>query len=292
MKFEAMVIDGDNICWKNYYANSELSYNGMKTGAIFGTIRSILTYHKRFQPEFAMVTWTHSNSKRKEIYPQYKATRKTEDRSDYFEQQPVVEELLSYMGVIQGKIKGYEADDIMANVSEELINNGFKTIIISSDKDMLQMINNGIFVLRNEKLYTSLLVQEEFGCYPKDIPLWLAIKGDKSDNIAGVRQVGEVKLKKLFIDYGVKGLEYHIMNSKIEETNDNNLKRLIKDKELIILNLKIIKFNTQEINPLDNLICTNQSMDKVMTIIEKYGMHSLIKDVMEYMNENQLKEYE
>ena len=288
MKFEALVIDGDNICWKNYFANSELSHNGQKTGAIFGTVRSILAYHKRFNPEFMIVTWTQSNEKRKSVYPEYKAHRSKEDRSDYFIQQDVVEDLLSSMGILQGKIKGFEADDLMANISDELSSNNYRVVIISSDKDMLQMVNPNIFVLRNDKLYDKLLVFEEFGCTPKDIPLWLAIKGDKSDNIDGVRGIGPKKLARLFKDYG-SGLEHHIMNGLMSETTDSELKKLIDEKAKIALNLKIIRLNPKEINPLHNTILTNQDSTTAMRILEKYGMHSIIKDVAEYIDGNKIE---
>ena len=73
-----------------------------------------------------------------------------------------------------------------------------KNILDNNNEGALQLLNDQTWALRNDRLYDVQTVFDEFGCTPMDIPLWLAINGDKSDNIKGVPQVGPVKIKKLF----------------------------------------------------------------------------------------------
>ncbi len=283
MKYHTVIVDGDNLCWKSFYAMQGLSHEGRPTGAIFGTIKALLSYYKKYDPDFLIMTWTSRTNYRKDIYPEYKAKRKEKD-NNYFEQQHIVERLLSAIGINQAKVEGFEADDIMAEVAADEYSLDKDTLIISGDKDLLQLLNDKTWALRNDKLYDSHEVFYEFGCWPQDIPLWLAINGDKSDNIKGVPQVGPKKITKLFEDYK------NILKSLIF-TNDTSpvivssvLEKVREHRKTIDMNLKIIELKSGRITPEENIINKQVDQDKVIKMIEAHGMNSLLVPVLEWMN--------
>jgi DNA polymerase-1 len=289
MKFNTVIVDGDNLCWKSFYAMSNLSHEGRPTGAIFGTVKALLSYYRKYEPDYLIMTWTSSKNYRKDIYPEYKAKRKDKDTT-YFDQQHVVEKLLSAMGINQAKVEGFEADDIMAEVAWDASSGKDRTtLIISGDKDLLQLVNDKTIVLRNDKMYDSQAVFDEFSCWPNDIPLWLAINGDKSDNIKGVPQVGPKKIAKLFDDYR------HILKSLISTTDTSPvivspiLKKVIEHREIIDINLKLVELKSGRIKPDDNIINKQIDQDKVVKMIEAHGMNSLLVPVLEWMDGNKTK---
>jgi DNA polymerase-1 len=278
MKYDIVLVDGDNLCWRNYYSLAEMSYNGMKTGAIFGTIKSLLAIYKKYEPESLWMTWTHSSNFRRQIYPEYKAGRKKQE--DYYPQRNELEKILSYIGINQVMVHGYEADDIIGAIAHDADQEKLKTLIVSADKDLLQLIGHTTFVLRSNKLYNFLMVHEEFGCSPKNIPLHFGVVGDKSDNIQGVPGIGKVKIRKLFEKFGDDLLRYILEDYN---TDDKDLIKLKKHKSIIERNLKLIKLNPNSVTPSNNLITKRINQQEVVRAIEKYGMTSLLKEVLEFM---------
>jgi DNA polymerase-1 len=283
MKFNTVIVDGDNLAWKSFYALSSLSHDGRPTGAIFGTVNALLSYYKKYEPDYLIVTWTSRTNFRKDIYPEYKAKRKEKD-NNYFEQRHIVEKLLSAMGINQAEVPGFEADDIMAEVALLGIEDGSDVLIISGDKDLLQLVSYRVMVLRNDKLYDSQTVFDEFGCKPMDIPLWLAINGDKSDNIKGVPKIGPKKIAKLFSDYT------GILKSLIF-TDDTSpviispvLEKVREHRETVDINLKLIELKSGRTEPKENIIHKQIDQDKVVKMIENHGMNSLLVPVLELMN--------
>jgi len=283
MKFNTVIVDGDNLAWKSFYALSNLSHEGRPTGAIFGTVNSLLSYYKKYEPDYLIVTWTSHTNFRKDIYPEYKAKRKEKD-NNYFEQQHIVEKLLSAMGINQAEVPGFEADDIMAEVALLNIEADRDVLIISGDKDLLQLVSDRVMVLRNDKMYDSQTVFEEFGCAPFEIPLWLAINGDKSDNIKGVPQVGPKTITKLFKDYTgiLKSLIFTGDTSPIVVSPI--LQKVREHSSIIDMNLKLIELKSGRIEQNENIIYKQIDQDKVIKIVEAHGMNSLLVPILEWMH--------
>ena len=282
MKYDTVVIDGDNLAWKSFYAMSNLSFDGKPTGAIFGSLKAILSYYKKYNPDYLVMTWTHSNSYRKDIYPEYKATRKDKDTS-YFDQQHILVKLLSAIGIPQAKVKGFEADDIIAEVVNEA--KEFPTLIISSDKDLLQLIGETVHVLKGDQLYNSERVYEEYGCWPKDIPLWLSIVGDKSDNIKGVPGIGPKKTKDLFKEISgatLRALIFELDN--VPKEKSSTLLKVGEHRNIVDQNLRIIELKSGRIEPSDNIIHKEIDQEKAIKIIESQGMQSLLVPTLELMS--------
>lgn len=283
MKYDSVIVDGDNLCWKSFYAMSNLSHEGRPTGAIFGTIKALLSYYKKYDPSWLLVTWTSRTNFRKDIYPEYKAKRKEKD-NNYFEQQHIVEKLLSAMGISQAEVDGFEADDIIAEAAADTYAFDQNTLIISGDKDLLQLLNDKTWALRNDKLYDTSTVLDEFNCAPYEIPLYLAINGDKSDNIKGVPQVGPKKITKLFDDYRGILKELIFTNDTGPVIMSPLLEKIREHRKTIDINLKIIELKSGRIKSNENIIHKQIDQDKVVKMIEAHGMNSLLVPVLEWMN--------
>lgn len=207
-----ILIDGMNLFHRSYHKFTYLKNDqGYPTGAIFGFLNSLLSYVKDYQTSNIIICWEgrSSKAKRKKIQEDYKANRDdrfTESEREAFQQSlNDVMNILSTSGVPSIAVPETEADDVIY-----LLVKKFKKdiIIVSNDKDFLQLVNDkrNVKVLRpnqkDEKIYDEEQVFDTFKVQAKQIPLLLAIMGDGSDNVKGVKGYGVVKATKL-INSGV-----------------------------------------------------------------------------------------
>ncbi|MFN3659929.1 MAG: 5'-3' exonuclease H3TH domain-containing protein, partial [Brevinematales bacterium] len=185
--------------YRSFFAfirNPLINKKNQNVSALYGTLRMILQAWKLHQPEGMIVAFDVSRKTfRSEIYPDYKAQRQ-QTPPDLKAQIPWVIEVLQALGITVIEEENYEADDILATVAETYRHNR-PVYLVSSDKDLLQLVGDGIYALRPQKgiegihLVDREKVFEEVGVYPEQIPDYLAIVGDTSDNIPGVRGIGE-----------------------------------------------------------------------------------------------------
>jgi len=286
-QYKNIIVDADNVCWKNYYKLSNLSYGGIKTGAIFGMLQSVLSYYKDYKPDDVYLTWSMGSTYRKSIYPEYKATRKKDEHDDYFVQQHIIEDLFKFLGIKQYRIKGYEADDIIAVIANECSCEEEPTLIISADKDLLQLIDKYVTIKKDDDLYDEAFTEFKLGIKPKDIPLYLSIVGDRSDNIVGVLQVGPKKATTLIQEYGQERLLRLVRGQEFPSWRDPNVERVRLSEEVIERNLKLIKLKPfiEEIDPENNILYMEPNLEEVLKILEKYNITSLLSKVITFYEE-------
>src|SRR6185437_9111381 len=143
------VIDGKSVFYRGYYAMPNLSTkDGQPTGGVFGFATMALEVIKRLKPDYVAVAWDKPKTnirKRLELYPEYKAGRKPAP-ADFYEQVPVLHELLQAFGWPLYELDDYEADDIMGTLARQADKKGIETLLITSDLDMLQVIDERIHV--------------------------------------------------------------------------------------------------------------------------------------------------
>lgn len=194
-----ILVDGMNLYHRGYHKFTYFENGtGIKTGGIYGMISSISKYRNDFDSSNIIVCWDSRSNKRKKSSSEYKKNRKknwTEDmKYNFFHSLKICKKLFYYSGIIQIIKKGMEADDLIW-----MFTFLFKrdVIIVSNDKDFLQLVNDtsNIKVLRpvEDKLMSESDVLESIGVKPKLIPYYLAIVGDKSDNVSGVYNYGRKK---------------------------------------------------------------------------------------------------
>jgi len=205
-----VIIDGKSVFYRGYYAMPNLSTkDGTPTGGVFGFATMALEVIRRLKPDYVAVAWDKPKTnirKRLAIYPQYKAGRKPPP-PDFYEQIPVLHELLQAFGWPLYELDDYEADDIMGTLARQATDAGLETLLITSDLDMLQVVNEHVHVyalkhgLSNIELYSPTSFTAKYGI---DVDQFLdlkSLKGDSSDNIPGVPGIGEKTALELLKQY-------------------------------------------------------------------------------------------
>ena len=268
-----ILVDGNNLLFRSYYAtayNGNFMNNskGFPTNAIFGFVNMMNKIIKEEEPEYIIVAFDKGKTFRHEEYEGYKDGR-VETPKELKMQFPIAKQILTAMGIKYYEIDGFEADDIIGTFArycdEE---DDFIGTIISSDKDLLQLISKDVDIkLLKQKdyiRYNEESFKKEWGIDPINIIDLKALMGDTSDNIPGVKGVGEKTALKLLHDYKtLDGIYENIENikgklkEKLEVDKDNayysyHLATIIKDikMEIGLDDTRYIGEKTDELNKI------------------------------------------
>ena len=234
-----VLIDGNSIIYRSYFAIRGLSKkDGFPTNAIFGFIKTINKIEKEFKPENISVAFDVAKKTfRNEIYKDYKGTRLPMPE-DLVVQIPKIKEFLRYKGIPIWEFEMYEADDLIGTVSKKLSKSD-KVLIVTTDKDLFQLIDENIYIYypKNETIFEAKKTEEKFGVPPERIVDLLALMGDSSDNIPGVKGIGEKTALKLIKEFGsIENLYENLEKVKPDSIRE----KLEKDKENAFLSKKLL----------------------------------------------------
>jgi DNA polymerase-1 len=200
------LFDGSAFLYRSFFALPPLSTSsGFPTGAIYGFLRSILAILKTEKPNYMAIAFDlPAPTQRKLAYSEYKSQRPpTPDPLKV--QIPVIKELINLLGIKLLEMPGYEADDLIAYLTQKAKKEGFKVKIYSPDKDVLQLVEESQVVVINpisEEVFDENKVIEKFGVPPQKLADYLALVGDKTDNIEGVKGVGPKTAINLLNTFG------------------------------------------------------------------------------------------
>ena len=232
------ILDGYSLIYKSYFAfirNPMTNPKGENSSAIFGFFRTLFSLFDRYNPEYFLVTLDSlTPTFRHEMYPEYKATRdKTPE--DLHAQIPRIEAILKALGITALRMNGYEADDIIATYAKKCASEGSQCRIITGDKDLLQLVDDNIKVIRYSKDDYNEMdrdgVFKEWGVWPEQILDYLALVGDSADNIPGVKGIGPKGAVALLQTYGnIDSIYENIEN--IKGANRTKLEASRSDCEL------------------------------------------------------------
>jgi DNA polymerase I len=212
-----LAIDANAIIHRAFHAYPPTlqTEEGVQVNAVYGFTTMLLQALEMFEPKYVLCAMdTHKPTFRHTLYSEYKATRKPVDLS-LIDQFPLVEEILKAFNIPVLKREGYEADDVLGTISKyisEGVWNGenIDLYILSGDRDLLQLINDRTYVclpngnFKNIVIYDRDKTYEKFGYYPEQVIDFKAFVGDPTDNIPGVKGVGEkttLNLLKRFGDF-------------------------------------------------------------------------------------------
>ncbi len=200
------LFDGSAFLYRSFFALPPLSTSsGFPTGAIYGFLRSILAILKTEKPNYMAIAFDlPAPTQRKLAYSEYKSKRPpTPDPLKV--QIPVIKELINLLGIKLLEMPGYEADDLIAYLTQKAKKEGFKVKIYSPDKDVLQLVEGSQVLVINpisEEVFDENKVIEKFGVPPQELADYLALVGDKTDNIEGVKGVGPKTAINLINTFG------------------------------------------------------------------------------------------
>jgi DNA polymerase-1 len=236
MSKRLVIIDGKSVFYRGYYAMPNLSTkDGTPTGGVYGFAVLALEVVKRLKPDYVCVAWDKSKTNirsRLALYPQYKANRKAPP-PDFYEQIPILHNLLESLGWPLYEADDYEADDLMGAFAKQAGEKGVESYLVTSDLDVLQLVNphTHIYTLKKGLQNIELFNEESFKAkYGVDAQQWVdvkALKGDSSDNIPGVAGIGEKTALELINRYGsLDGVYEHLdllkpaVKAKLEKDKD------------------------------------------------------------------------
>ncbi len=206
-----LLIDGHSLAYRAYYGIPNLTNPlGQPVGAIFGFWKALLMMMRAFPSQHIAVTFDASGPTfRHDMYDQYKANRSPMPE-ELRSQVPRIQDLLETMGIPVFSIPGVEADDVMASLATAASGCGLMSLIASSDKDLAQLVDDKIALLRpagrgvdaSQAVLDAYGVEAKYGVRPERIVDLLSLVGDTSDNVPGVPSVGEKTAVKLLQQYG------------------------------------------------------------------------------------------
>ncbi|MFH0912777.1 MAG: DNA polymerase I [Candidatus Omnitrophota bacterium] len=248
LKSRLFLIDATAFCYRAFYALENLSTSsGQPTNAIYGFLNILHKILREKKPQFLAACFDVSrNTVRLKKFAEYKIQRPPMP-DGLSSQIPIIKEIISAYGIAMFEKEGYEADDIIATLAEKAKEKGMVTTVVSSDKDMLQLVDEETTVFSPYKdegiIYDEAKVLERFGVKPQRIPDIIALAGDTADNIPGVSGIGEKTAVGIIKEFG--SLEKLLNN--IDRIKSEKLKSAIKDsidkielnKELAVLDRKL-----------------------------------------------------
>ncbi len=194
------LVDGSSFLYRAYYAIRPMhTSKGVTVQAVYGFCRMINKLMKDFSPHYFAVVWdSKGKTVRQEMYQDYKATRQAPP-SDLFEQKELIHKFTEAIKLKQVAKVGVEADDLMYSLAQDFHAHTFTTVLITSDKDMLQVVSDQVYVFDPFKdiVIDKIVAQEKFGFPVEKLPFYFALIGDSSDNIPGVRGIGPKTAEEL-----------------------------------------------------------------------------------------------
>lgn len=199
------LIDGSGYIFRAYYAVRPLSTStGTPTNAVTGFAKMLLKLVREHAPGLLGIAFDPpGKSHRHSIYADYKANREAPPE-DLVPQFPLIHELVECMDIPVLVHDGYEADDILATLARQGVEQGYRVMVVSGDKDLLQLVSENVTMYDplKDKIYDEAAVVDKLGVPPSQVADLLALAGDKSDNIPGVPKVGPKSAAKLLQQFG------------------------------------------------------------------------------------------
>ncbi len=267
-KKELYLLDAYALIFRAYFAfirNPRITSTGLNTSAVFGFVTTLEELLKKYHPtHLAIVFDPPRPTFRHKLYPEYKANRDTTPE-DIRIAVPYIKKLAEAYRIPVLEQPGYEADDVIGTLSHQAEDKGYRTFMVTPDKDYLQLLSEKVFLLKPRTRKNEI---EQVGA--KDLPEYfhvehprqvidvLALWGDAADNIPGAPGIGEKTAKKLINRYGsLENLYDHIdeLSGKLKET-------LIQNKDQIFLSRDLVTIRTDVPVSFDEKLFENSGLDE------------------------------
>lgn len=278
-----VIIDGKSVFYRGYYAMGNLATSkGEPTSGVYGFAVIAMEIVRNIQPDQVVVAWDKahtSTAKRLAIFKDYKAGR-VRPPEDFYAQIPLLRELISALSWGFMEVDEYEADDIIGTLARQADEvGGYMTYIVSSDLDMLQIVDENTKMYRILRGFSDLeemdipAIEEKYGILKSQFLDLKALKGDNSDNIPGVPGIGEKTAVKLLNEYGsLEGIYAHI-----EEISGATQKKLIAGRESAEMSLKLAKIMTDAPVKLSDVPALKLDFSRISEVFKRLEFNNLLK---------------
>lgn len=284
---ELILIDGNSLLFKAFYATSYtgnymVNRNGIPTNGVYGFARMVEKIIS-INPKYVIVAFDYGKKTfRNELLDTYKATRK-ETPQELVPQFALAREYLTAHNITWYEVEGYEGDDIIGTLVDFGEKNNLKVSVYTGDKDANQLISSQTTIYRTVKgvteldIYNEQTLLDKYGLKPDQFRDFLGLMGDSSDNIPGIKGVGEKTALKLLHQYGtIEGLQEHQdeIKGKMGEKIRAGMKDALMSKKLATI-LRNIPIDVD----LEKATYQGYDYETLKSFYEKYDMNSLIKSM-------------
>lgn len=281
-----LIIDTFNFLHRAYHAipKNFTDGQGNPTNAIYGVASMLVSTFEQIRPDYAIcAVESKTPLLRSTQFEAYKAQRKPMDE-DLAVQIPKVFEIISAFGLHTIQIDGYEADDVIATIVTKYQNSDLEILILSNDRDLWQIASSTVSIMLpvkdgNIEFLGPKEIKKRMGFDPSLVADFKALKGDPSDNIAGVLGIGEKTAKDLIMQYGDLDRIYEAVDKKDENIPSTILKKLIEGRVAAYDSLSLVKLEKSldfDVD-LNNCVYTEFNRGRVKEVMLKYNFKSIIR---------------
>ncbi len=286
-----VIIDGKSVFYRGYYAMPNLATkDGTPTGGVYGFAVMALEVIKRLKPDYVCVAWDKPKTnirKRLALYPEYKAGRKPPP-PDFYEQIPLLHELLAAFGWPLYELDDYEADDIMGTLAIQASAKDIDTMLVTSDMDMLQLVDPHVHVFALKKgltsieLYSPTTFEAKYHITVEQFLDLKSLKGDSSDNIPGVPGIGEKGATELLQTYKTLDGVYE----NLDLLKDSMRKKLEAGKDSAYLSKELARIYVDAPIQLDltEVDGTKAQPEKIQELLQRFEFRTLARQLPDIMH--------
>ncbi|KPL18249.1 MAG: hypothetical protein AMJ92_08965 [candidate division Zixibacteria bacterium SM23_81] len=281
------LIDGSALAYRSYFAfirNPLINSKGENTSAVFGFTNALLKIIREYKPDYLSVVFdTATPTFRHQLFPAYKSTRAKMPR-EMSDQLPRIRQVVAAMNLSVVEQEGFEADDLMGALARRAEEKGWDVILVTGDKDLLQLVSQKIKVLNpgrggeGAQILDQIKVQEKFGVSPNKVVEVLGLMGDTSDNIPGVPGIGQKTAIDLIQRFGdietAIARAREITNKRVRESLLKNAAQARKSKELVT-----IKVHMGLAVDVESFLLREFDIQRLLTLFRELEFTSLMGEI-------------
>jgi len=275
------IVDGNAYVHRSYHGIPPLSTSqGEPVNAVYGFIRFLWKLIREQSPDYCVVCFDHpAPTFRHADFPGYKSHRKKMD-DDLKVQMPIARDAVRAVALTAIEKPGYEADDVIATLARQSARDGIETVVVTGDKDALQLVTDHITVYNESKniFYTPAVVREKYGFPAEQLVDYFALMGDASDNVPGLPGVGEKTALKLIHAFGsIDNLFAR------QDSLEGKLKAIVADnKELLVQSKRLVTLCDNVVLDKSWRECAVQSPDRTILgeFLSRYEFTALAKEML------------
>lgn len=291
MKKKVCLIDGSGYIFRAFYALPMLTTpQGTPVNAVLGFMNMFMRLTAKINCDYCLVLFDAKRQNfRNDIFADYKGTRK-ETPVELIPQFPIIHKAVEILNLNHLEMEGFEADDLIATYAKKATDKGYEVVIVSADKDLMQLIRPGVefYDSMKDKFFTPEDVKEKFGVYPDKVVDVQALAGDSTDNVPGVPGIGLKTAAELVNQFGsleeVLNKAEEIKQNKRRETLLANIENALISKQLVELKQDV------EVNQdIEEYVCRAPIEETVMSFVEEYDLKSIKARVQKWIAEQKVR---